>query len=98
MLLNKPFHFLSLLSWVRRVLSAVCTSSYLTEQSLKRDPLEDWLTQLVDDAVCESCREVVRTCVMDMAQEHLDDQFVLDIYSDVVIDHIQEIGDELVSI
>ncbi|XP_041372596.1 uncharacterized protein LOC121385871 [Gigantopelta aegis] len=68
---------------------------YLTEELLRRDPLEDWLTQLVDDAVSESCREIVRESVMDLAQEYLDDQLVLNIYSDLVADYIQSIGDDL---
>ncbi|XP_076438564.1 uncharacterized protein LOC143277570 [Babylonia areolata] len=66
-----------------REVSSELAEDYLDEKRLGRDPLEDFLSSLLSDAVDLGVREVVRECVIGMAQQHLQDETASAIYNDV---------------
>ncbi|XP_025102375.1 uncharacterized protein LOC112568978 isoform X4 [Pomacea canaliculata] len=64
---------------------------YLEEKRLQHDPLDEFLTSLLSDAVDLSVRELVREAVVEMAESHMLDTQATQIYLGVFQDHLKEI-------
>lgn len=64
---------------------------------LKHDPLEDFLSKLINDAVDMGLRTVVRESVLEMADQHLRDEHASKIFNDVFQEHLSDIMPEVVS-
>ena len=64
---------------------------------LEKDPLESFLTRLVNDAVEEASVTVVRETVREMAREYVEYRQVDEVLDDLLDDYLDEIGQELVS-
>ena len=61
-----------------------------------KDPLESFLTRLVNDAVEEAATSVVKETVREMAREYIEYKQVDEVLDDLMADYLDEIGYELV--
>ena len=68
----------------------------MDEKRLEKDPLEDFLNDLIEDAVRLGVRETVRDAVVHMAEDYVEEEFAITIIHDLLDDHMDEIGEELV--
>lgn len=69
----------------------------MEEKRLQHDPLDEFLTSLLSDAVDLSVRELVREAVVEMAESHMLDTQATQIYLGVFQDHLKEIMPDVVS-
>ena len=63
---------------------------------VEQDPLESFLTRLVNDAVSEATTTVVKETVREMASEYVEYRQVDVVLDDLLADYLDEIGAELV--
>nr|KAG5705384.1 hypothetical protein BaRGS_011156 [Batillaria attramentaria] len=76
--------------------AAELASDYFDEKMLQRDPLEDFLSSLLSDAVDLGVRDVVRESVVEMADQYMMDEQAGVIFQDVLHDHLREIMPEVI--
>ncbi|KAL8598409.1 hypothetical protein ACOMHN_032686 [Nucella lapillus] len=74
-----------------REVSSELADNYLDEKRVKSDPLEDFLEDLLGETVDWGVRGVVRQCVLDLAQHHLQDQTAHTIYTDILLEEIRAV-------
>ena len=75
---------------------ALLFSRYMLYTQLDQDPLESFLTRLVNDAVQEASTSVVRETVKEMARDYVEYKQVDEVLDDLLADYLDEIGQELV--
>ena len=63
----------------------------MDEKLLKRDPLEDFLSSLLAEAVDLGVRDVVRESVMDMAAQYMVDETATGIYNEVFDEELRKV-------
>uniref|UniRef100_A0A0B7AN93 Uncharacterized protein n=1 Tax=Arion vulgaris TaxID=1028688 RepID=A0A0B7AN93_9EUPU len=80
---------------VRETISEIAYD-YADETMLQRDPLDDFLTTLTDDVVTMGTREIVRSAVVELAEDYLQVQFATDILHNLVDDYLGKIGSSLI--
>ena len=68
----------------------------MDEKRLEKDPLEDFLNDLIEDAVRLGVRETVRDAVVHMAEDYVEEEYAMTIIYDLLDDHMDEIGEDLV--
>ena len=69
---------------------------YMLQGQENQDPLESFLTRLVNDAVKEASTSVVKETVREMAREYVEYKHVDEVLDDLMTDYLNEIGQELV--
>ena len=69
---------------------------YMLQGQENQDPLESFLTRLVNDAVKEASTSVVKETVREMAREYVEYKHVDEVLDDLMTDYLSEIGQELV--
>ncbi|CAG5135191.1 unnamed protein product [Candidula unifasciata] len=62
---------------------------------LQRDPLEEFLTTLIEDVVMLGVREIVRSSVVELAEQYMKTQFAIGIMHGLVDEHLDEIKTDL---
>ena len=65
-------------------------------QESEKDPLESFLTRLLNDAVAEATTDVVKETVKEMARTYVQTQHDNNVFDDLIGDYIKEIGPSLV--
>ncbi|KAK3588818.1 hypothetical protein CHS0354_028467 [Potamilus streckersoni] len=70
-------------------------NEYLLLQDSNKDPLEDFLTRIVNEAVRDAATLVVKETVKEMAQDYMQDQYAENVLDDIVDDFIESLGPEL---
>ena len=58
---------------------------------LQRDPLEDFLSSLLADAVDLGVRDVVRETVIDMADQYMKDETANTVYNELLSDELRRV-------
>ena len=61
------------------------------------DPLESFLTRLLNDAVQEAAGDVVKETIREMARDHVDDKHHGIVYDDLFEDYMDDVGTSIVS-
>jgi hypothetical protein len=64
---------------------------------VSKDPLEDFLTSVVNDAVDYHVRGIVRESVLDLATSYIVDQTASNIYNDVFQEELRKMIPGIVS-
>lgn len=64
---------------------------------LQEDPLEKFLSDLIEDAVRMGARDIVRSSVIEIAEDYVQTEFSTGVINSLLHDHMMEIGPELVS-
>jgi hypothetical protein len=72
-------------------------ASYLDEHRVSKDPLEDFLTSVVNDAVDYHVRDIVRESVLDLATSYMVDETASNIYNDVFQEELRKMIPGIVS-
>lgn len=62
-----------------------------------KDPLESFLTRLLNDAVQEAAADVVKETVKELARNYVDYKHHETVFDDLFSDYMEEIGPGLVS-
>ncbi|KAH9492842.1 hypothetical protein Btru_023847 [Bulinus truncatus] len=70
-------------------------NDYLDEKLLQRDPLEDFLSNLVEDVVRLGTREVVRSTVINMAEDYMQTEYATTIMHGLLAEHLRDIAPDL---
>ncbi|CAL1540644.1 unnamed protein product [Lymnaea stagnalis] len=70
-------------------------NDYLDEKRLKRDPLEDFLTGIIEDVVQAATREVVRSTVINLAEDYVENEYATGVIQSLLKDYVREIGPDL---
>lgn len=70
-------------------------NDYLDEKMLKRDPLEDFLTGIIEDVVQVGTREVVRSTVINLAEDYVENEYAMGVIQSLLKDYVREIGPDL---
>ncbi|XP_052805907.1 uncharacterized protein LOC128235194 isoform X3 [Mya arenaria] len=60
------------------------------------DPLESFLTRLLNDAVHEAAGDIVKETVREMARDYVDDKHFAIVYDDLLDDYLDEVGTSIV--
>ena len=63
----------------------------MDEKMLQRDPLEDFLSSLLADAVDLGVRDVVRETVIDMADQYMKDETANTVYNELLSDELRRV-------
>ncbi|KAL5019724.1 hypothetical protein ScPMuIL_002616 [Solemya velum] len=72
-------------------------NNYMGYEAETNDPLEEWLTQLVNDAVWDASFDAVRDTVRELAEDHIELMSTVDMLDEMIEEHIDDIWDELVN-
>lgn len=75
---------------VKEVFSEMA-SDYFDEKMLQRDPLEDFLNTLLDDAVDLGVKDVVRESVLELADRYMQDEIATSIYNGVFQEELKKL-------
>ncbi|BFZ14020.1 hypothetical protein BsWGS_17059 [Bradybaena similaris] len=68
---------------------------YIDDKRLQRDPVEDYLCTLTEDVVTTGIREIVRSSVVELAEQYMTSQFATGIVHGLVDEYLGEIGPHL---
>ncbi|XP_052805906.1 uncharacterized protein LOC128235194 isoform X2 [Mya arenaria] len=79
---------------VRATLNEMVDEHMLYSQS--GDPLESFLTRLLNDAVHEAAGDIVKETVREMARDYVDDKHFAIVYDDLLDDYLDEVGTSIV--
>ena len=63
----------------------------MDEKMLQRDPLEDFLSSLLADAVDLGVRDVVRETVIDMADQYMKDETANTVYNELLSEELRRV-------
>ncbi|KAK7106142.1 uncharacterized protein [Littorina saxatilis] len=74
-----------------REVTTELNEEYMESKLPKRDPLEDFLTTLLDDAVDLGLRDVVRECVIEMAQSYMTDETANNVYLELLHEELHRV-------
>jgi len=69
---------------------------YMLYSQADADPLEAFLTRLLNDAVKDAANDVVKETVRELAQSYVDDQHFTAVYNDLLEDYFDEVGTGIV--
>ena len=73
--------------------------SYLeTNSDFTGDPLTRFLDKIIEDSIRDSAEEVVRDTIRDLASDHMRVNSATEMLDELVLDHLQDIQRELVSL
>ncbi|XP_052253861.1 uncharacterized protein LOC127860095 isoform X2 [Dreissena polymorpha] len=80
---------------VRSTLSEM-VDEYMLYSQTDADPLESFLTRLLNDAVQEAAGDVVKETIREMARDHVDDKHHGIVYDDLFEDYMDDVGTSIV--
>ena len=63
----------------------------MDEKMLQRDPLEDFLSSLLADAVDLGVRDVVRETIIDMADQYMKDETANTVYNELFSEELRRV-------